>query len=77
MRSPKRVPVDPNELNIGVRLYQKGVKILEEKDRFCKETKEQIEKKVDESLVFRPILVTKKRDKSSGKTGVRKEEELI
>lgn len=37
MKSPKRMAEsDPTELNIGIRLYQKGIKKLEEKERFCK-----------------------------------------
>ena len=54
MKSPKRLPLDPNELNFGVRLYQKGVKTQEEKERMCKETKEKQEKSILDAYVFKP-----------------------
>lgn len=54
LRSPKRQPIDPNELNIGTRLYQKGVKRQEEKERFCKNEKERMNNKIDEKLIFKP-----------------------
>ena len=63
--------------NIGVRLYQKGIKKQEEKERLCKQRKESDERRLGEKLLFRPNLVAKQgRDKSQG--GERhKEEELI
>jgi hypothetical protein len=38
--------------NIGVRLYQKGIKRLEERDRFCREVKAEEERRVEEELIF-------------------------
>ena len=74
---------DPSELNIGIRLYQKGIKKLEEKERFCKQAKDIYEKQEVEGLEFKPVLVSKQhRDKSQnnntstmGRT--KREEELI
>ncbi|TNV85154.1 hypothetical protein FGO68_gene11081 [Halteria grandinella] len=71
-------------LNIGVRLYQKGIKKQEEKERYCKQLKEVEELLEQRELVFKPHLIAKPsqntqstvmRDKSSGQ--LRKEEELI
>lgn len=46
MKSPLKKLTNPNELNIGVRLYQKGVKKMEERDRFCQDVKDIIETKI-------------------------------
>jgi hypothetical protein len=43
-------------MNFGTRLYQKGVKLQEEKERICKEEKEKRDKLQEEGLVFKPIL---------------------
>jgi hypothetical protein len=51
-------------LNIGTRLYQKGVKKQEERERFVREEQARAEKRQEEGLVFRPQLVTKHREKS-------------
>jgi hypothetical protein len=47
---------NPNELNIGVRLYQKGVKKMEDRERFCKDVKDIIEVKLQQELLFKPTI---------------------
>jgi hypothetical protein len=44
---------------VGVRLYQKGLKKLEERDRYCRQLREEDERKKGEELIFHPRLVTK------------------
>jgi hypothetical protein len=46
MKSPLKKLTNPNELNIGVRLYQKGIKKLEARERFCQDVKENRENKI-------------------------------
>ena len=67
-----------NELNIGVRLYQKGVKRLEERERFVKDVKDIMEKKIKEELLFKPKINNKsrQRDKSMGAL-TKREDNLI
>ena len=66
-------------MNIGTRLYQKGIKKQEEKERYCKEEKEKKEKQAEEGLIFKPILRAKSKEKSMGRNpaGVKKENELL
>jgi hypothetical protein len=59
MKSPLKKLTNPNELNIGVRLYQKGVKKMEERDRFCQDVKDIIETKIQQELIFKPKINTK------------------
>lgn len=40
--------------NVGVRLYQKGIKRQEEKERFCKQVREVEEMLKDRELIFKP-----------------------
>ncbi len=54
LKSPKRKSIDPNELNIGTRLYQKGIKKIEERERYIKQVKEIHEKLEFEALDFKP-----------------------
>lgn len=54
LKSPKRKSIDPNELNIGTRLYQKGIKKIEERERYIKQVKEIHEKQEFEALDFKP-----------------------
>lgn len=49
----------PSSFNIGVRLYQKGIKRMEERERFCREVKAEEERRKEEELVFQPQLVTR------------------
>ena len=62
--------------NVGVRLYQKGIKRQEEKERFCKQVREVEEMLKDRELIFKPQLVAKQLP-DSGKQPVQKAEELI
>ena len=45
-----------DSLNYGIRLYQKGVKKMEEMDRLCKEAKAIQEKEECEELTFQPQI---------------------
>ena len=66
MKSPKRLAdSDPNELNIGIRLYQKGIKKLEEKDRMLKDAKDKKDEMEVHGLDFKPQLWLRPRDKSN------------
>lgn len=47
-----------------MRLYQKGIKRLEEKERHCRQIKELEERKLEEELIFKPQLVAKPIDKT-------------
>jgi hypothetical protein len=69
-------PTPTSTFNIGVRLYQKGIKRLEERDRFCREVKAEEERRVEEELIFHPQLVTRYYEQLKN-TGVSKEEELM
>lgn len=72
------IPVQLHDtFNFGVRLYQKGVKRQEEKERFCKQVKEVEEMLKDRELIFRPQLVSKQLREKSAEGRPRKEEELI
>jgi hypothetical protein len=53
-RLPAGVGTPPTHqpFNIGVRLYQKGIKRMEERDRFCREVKAEEERRIEEELVF-------------------------
>lgn len=64
LKSPKRLAdSDPNELNIGIRLYQKGIKRLEEKDRMVKEAKDKKDEQELQGIDFKPQLMTAPRRK--------------
>jgi predicted nucleic acid-binding protein len=52
LSSPKHI--DQNQLNVGVRLYQKGLKKQEEQERKRREMMELLERKKDEELIFHP-----------------------
>ena len=41
---------------MGVRLYQKGMKKQEEKERYCEDFKELREKKIEAELLFKPQI---------------------
>ena len=56
VKSPQRYQTDPNELNPGVRLYQKGIKLQEEKERVIKETKEVMKAMEVDGLDFKPKI---------------------
>lgn len=45
-------PTQSHPFNIGVRLYQKGIKRMEERDRFCREVKAEEERRVEEDHIF-------------------------
>lgn len=60
-----------------MRLYQKGIKRLEERERFCREVKAEEERRIEEELVFHPTLVTRYYHPENKVNGVRKEEELM
>jgi hypothetical protein len=59
-----------------VRLYQKGLKLLEEKERIIKQKKEEVEKIEESELKFRPQIITTQRQNANEQIG-KKEEELI
>mmetsp|Transcript_34058 Transcript_34058/g.33252 ORF Transcript_34058/g.33252 Transcript_34058/m.33252 type:complete len:202 (+) Transcript_34058:780-1385(+) len=73
MKSPPR-PVNSNELNVGVRLYQKGMKKQEEKERYCEDFKELREQKLEAELVFKPQINPQR---SRQKSAERREETLL
>jgi hypothetical protein len=53
LSSPKH-HIDQTQLNVGVRLYQKGLKKQEEQERKRREMMELLERKKDEELIFHP-----------------------
>ena len=59
-----------------MRLYQKGLKLLEEKERIIKQKKEEVEKIEESELKFRPQIITTQRQNANEQIG-KKEEELI
>lgn len=59
-----------------MRLYQKGVKRQEEKERFCKQVREVEEMLKDRELIFKPQLVARQLP-DSGKLPSDKAEELL
>ena len=67
-----------NDLNIGTRLYQKGIKKIQEKERLLEEEKKKQEEKAVEGLTFKPQHRCKSREKFQGQNGgVKKEVELM
>jgi hypothetical protein len=52
-------PVPPPSFNVGVRLYQKGIKRMEERERVCREIRAEEERRIEEELIFHPQLVTR------------------
>lgn len=73
VRSPSR---GHETFNVGVRLYQKGVKRQEEKERFCKQVREVEEMLKERELIFKPQLVARQLP-DSGKLPAAKAEELL
>jgi hypothetical protein len=70
-------PPATQPFNIGVRLYQKGIKRMEERDRFCREVKAEEERRIEEELVFQPQIVTRYYQSDKYNNPVKKEEELM
>jgi hypothetical protein len=54
LSSPKHHIDQQTQLNVGVRLYQKGLKKQEEQERKRREMMELLERKKDEELIFHP-----------------------
>jgi len=80
MRDIDPAAVDDPTFNIGVRLYQKGVKRLEERDRYCRQVKEVETLLEGKELLFHPRLVAKPAARGAERSAERtlkKEEELI
>ena len=70
-------PTQSHPFNIGVRLYQKGIKRMEERDRFCREVKAEEERRVEEELIFQPQIVTRYYQSDKTHNAGKKEEELM